>query len=59
MWQVWRERNGRNFDELKISIERVKSQFFETLFYWMSLNSDRPSNMYDNRCLVLLMLVGT
>ena len=42
MWHVRRERDRRMFVEQELSIERFKTQFLGSLFYWLFLNENRP-----------------
>lgn len=42
MWHVRRERDRRMFVEQELSIERFKTKFLGSLFYWLFLNENRP-----------------
>jgi hypothetical protein len=34
MWIIWRERNGRCFEDQERSMEELKKLFIQTLFHW-------------------------
>jgi hypothetical protein len=34
MWIIWRERNGRCFEDQERSLEELKKLFIQTLFHW-------------------------
>ena len=42
MWCIWKERNGRCFEDIERSMPNLKLLFFRTLFDWFSVWRNQP-----------------
>ena len=42
-WTIWKERNRRSFENVELSVQRLKSLFLCSLFSWANLFIEHSS----------------